>query len=189
MTGIAVIILCHNQGRTIEESVDSTLSQTRAPAEVVLIDDGSTDILTIQKIATLRRPGLRIVRIENRGTAGARNYGARLTSSPYLVFLDGDDVLERIYFERAGALLDTRPELGVVACALQAFEGAEYLWVPPPFNFVDGFAKATPPVTSMMRRTVFDSVGGFDENFGLFEDLDFWLSVLERGGAQGRNPC
>jgi peptidoglycan/xylan/chitin deacetylase (PgdA/CDA1 family)/glycosyltransferase involved in cell wall biosynthesis len=181
MTGIAVIILCHNQGRTIEESVSSTLSQTRAPAEVVLIDDGSTDILTIQKIATLRRPGLRIIRIENRGTAGARNYGARLTSSPYLVFLDGDDVLERIYFERAGALLDTRPELGVVACASQAFEGAEYLWVPPPFNFVDGFAKATPPVTSMMRRTVFDSVGGFDENFGLFEDLDFWLSVLEQG--------
>jgi len=181
MTGIAVIVLCHNQGRTIGEAVDSALSQTRAPAEVILIDDGSTDILTIQKIAALRHPGLQVIRIEHRGTAGARNYGARLTSAPYLVFLDGDDVLERTYLEKAGALLDTRPELGVIACALQAFEGADYLWVPPPFNFVDGFAKATPPVTSMIRRTVFDSVDGFDENFGLCEDLDFWLSVLEQG--------
>jgi peptidoglycan/xylan/chitin deacetylase (PgdA/CDA1 family)/glycosyltransferase involved in cell wall biosynthesis len=181
MTGIAVIVLCFNQGRTIEEAVDSALAQTRAPAEVVLIDDGSTDILTIQKISALRRPGLSVERIENRGAAGARNHGARVTSSDYLVFLDGDDVLERTYLQKAGALLDAQPELGVIACALQAFEGADYLWVPPPFNFVDGFAKGTPPVTSMIRRTVFDSVGGFDEKFGLFETLDFWLSVLERG--------
>ncbi len=181
MTEIAVIVSCYNQGRTIEEAVDSALSQTRIPAEVILIDDGSTDILTIQKIAALPRPGLRVVRIENRGTAGARNYGARLTSSDYLVFLDGDDILERTYFEKAGALLDARPELGVIACTLQAFEGADYIWTPPPFNFVDGFARGTPPVTSMIRRTVFDSVGGFDESFGLFETLDFWLSVLEQG--------
>jgi peptidoglycan/xylan/chitin deacetylase (PgdA/CDA1 family)/glycosyltransferase involved in cell wall biosynthesis/SAM-dependent methyltransferase len=181
MTEIAVIVLCFNQGRTIEKAVDSALSQTRTPAEIVLIDDGSTDILTIQTIAALRRPGLRVVRIENRGTAGARNYGARLTSSNYLVFLDGDDILERTYFEKAGTLLDTRPELGVIACTLHAFEGADYVWTPPPFNFVDGFARGTPPVTSMIRRTVFDSVGGFDESFGLFEVLDFWLSVLEQG--------
>ena len=181
MTGIAVIILCFNQGRTIEEAVDSALSQTRAPAKAILIDDGSTDILTIQKLATLRREGLQVVHIENRGTAGARNYGARLTTEPYLVFLDGDDVLERTYFEKAGALLDARPEIGVIACTMQAFEGADYVWTPPPFNFVDGFSSGTPPVSSMMRRSVFDSVGGFDENFGLFETFDFWLSVLEQG--------
>lgn len=181
MTGIAVIVSCYNQGRTIEEAIDSALSQTRIPAEVILIDDGTTDIFTIQKIAALRRPNLRAVHIENRGTAGARNYGARLTSSDYLVFLDGDDILERTYLEKAGALLDARPELGVIACTLRAFEGADYVWTPPPFNFVDGFARGTPPVTSMIRRSVFDSVGGFDENFGLFEDYDFWLSALEQG--------
>jgi peptidoglycan/xylan/chitin deacetylase (PgdA/CDA1 family)/glycosyltransferase involved in cell wall biosynthesis len=181
MTGIAVVVLCHNQGRTIEEAVDSAISQTRAPAEVVLVDDGSTDILTLQKIASLQRPGLRVERIENRGAAGARNFGARLTSSDYLVFLDGDDVLEKTYFEKAGALLDARPDLSVIACTLQAFEGADYVWTPPPFNFTDGFARGTPPVTSMIRRTVFDSVCGFDEHFGLFEDYDFWLSALERG--------
>ena len=85
MTGIAVIILCFNQGRTIEEAVDSALSQTRAPAKAILIDDGSTDILTI-KARSAQARGFAGGHIENRGTAGARNYGARLTTEPYLVF-------------------------------------------------------------------------------------------------------
>ena len=90
---VAVVVPCHNLGRTVEETVDSVLAQTRLAAEIVVVDDGSEDVATRQALARLRRSRCRVLPIEHAGVAVARNRGAEATRAPYIVFLDADDVL------------------------------------------------------------------------------------------------
>jgi peptidoglycan/xylan/chitin deacetylase (PgdA/CDA1 family) len=180
-TDIAVVITCHELGRTIREAVDSVLWQTRRAAEVVVIDDGSTDVLTRQVLHRLAADGVRVISTPNRGVSFARNLGARSTASPYLVFLDGDDRLERDYFDRAGARLDGDVTLAFVSCGMRMFGAAEGTWIPPSPRLEHALVRPTLHVSTMMRREVWESVGGFDESFPCYEEMDFWASVLERG--------
>lgn len=181
MPDIAVVIPCFNLGRTIEEAVESVLAQTRSAAEIIVVDDESTDLYTRQRLASLVRPGLRTVRIGHLGPSGARNYGASMTSSPYLLFLDADDALEPTYLERTAGCLDETPAVDFVSTALQGFAGATYVWTPPHPDLATALTRGTIPVTAMLRRTLWDATGGFDERLPVSEDRDFWISALERG--------
>src|SRR5262245_29720896 len=111
MTGVAVVIPCFDMGRTIEEAIDSALQQTRPVNEIIVVDDGSTDLYTRQVLAQLRRPKVRVVRTVNNGVTKTRNYGISLTNAPYILLLDADDLLESTYVEKTAACLDEDPEL------------------------------------------------------------------------------
>lgn len=180
-SGIAVVVPCYELGRTLEESVDSVLAQTRPAAEIVVVDDGSTDLVTRQVLARLERPRTRVVVVPHAGVAAARNLGVRLCRSPYLVLLDADDVLADTYLERAASRLDSDPGLGFVSCAVQAFEGASYEWKPPSVDVVGSLTRGSVHISSMFRRTLWDDVGGFDPQLPAYEDLDFWLRALTLG--------
>ena len=178
---IGVVIACYDLGRTVEEAVDSALAQTRPPAEVVIVDDGSPDVWTRQILSRLNRPRTRVARIPHGGVALARNHGVGLTRSPYVVLLDADDALADTYLERLGARLDAEPALGFVSCAVQAFEGADYVWTPPSTTALGTLTRGSVHVSSMFRRTVWDAVGGFDAELPAYEDLDFWLRAIRLG--------
>src|SRR5690349_21044925 len=100
---IAAIITCHNLGRTLREALDTVERQTRPAAEILIVDDRSDDLYTRQVLAQLQHEGTHVLRIDGGSASAARNAGARRSHSPYLVWLDADDVLEPQYFELAGA--------------------------------------------------------------------------------------
>src|SRR5205823_13194559 len=103
-------------------------------------------------------------------------------SSEYLVCLDGDDVLDASYFAAAAARLDADPDLDFVSCAIQAFGDADYTWKPSAPTFVDAIATGGEPhASTMVRRSLWERIGGFDESLASFELIDFWASALERG--------
>ena len=182
---IAAVITCHDLGRTLLETLASIERQTRPAAEIVVVDDGSTDIYTRQVLARLERDGTRVVQAGGRGASTARNLGAQQTKAEYLVCLDGDDTLEPRYFETAAAHLDADPALDFVSCAMRAFEGASYVWSPSSPTFVDAIATGgVPHASTMLRRRLWEAVGGFDESLRSFELLDFWASAIE-SGARG----
>ena len=182
---IAVVITCRDLGRTLLEAVRSVERQTRPAAEIVVIDDASSDIYTRQVLEGLARDGTRVARGEGHGASAARNLGARLTSSGYLVCLDADDFFEPGYFEAAGARLDADPRLDFVSCALRGFGAAGYVWKPSLTTFVAAAStNAVPHASTMIRRRLWEAVGGFDESLPSFELLDFWASAIEHG-AQG----
>ncbi|MGB5686961.1 MAG: glycosyltransferase family A protein, partial [Candidatus Electrothrix sp.] len=183
ISGISVVIPCYNQGRTIGEALDSVHQQTVPAAEIVIIDDGSEDIFTRQILTEIRGSGTYVVRTENSGVAAARNLGIRLTSSPYIVLLDGDDILEPEYFEHASKVLDDQSAVDFVTCGLKAFEGADYTWIPP-CTLLETLAKGGPHISSMFRRKIWHFVGGFDESLPGYEDMDFWISAMGQG-SQG----
>lgn len=91
---VTVVIPCHACAATIERAVTSVVSQTRGPAEIILIDDASTDH-TWTKLTELASayPGwIKLLRHEkNQGVANARNAGWAAASQPYIAFLDADD--------------------------------------------------------------------------------------------------
>ena len=162
---IAAVITCHDLGRTLLEALESVERQTRPAAEIVVVDGGSTDIYTRQMLARLERTGTRVVQAGGPGASAARNCGAQLTSSEYLVWLDADDVLEPGYFDAAGTRLDAEPDLDFVSCALRAFGAASYVWSPSPPTFVDAVSTGgVPHASTMVRRRLWEKTGGFDES-------------------------
>jgi GT2 family glycosyltransferase len=179
----AVVIPCFNLGRFVEEAIESVVAQTRPPAEVVVVDDGSTDSDTLQILRELERPRTRVVRTPNRGLAAARNHGIRLTSAPYIFTLDADDMLEATYVERTAGRLDAEPALDFVTTAIRAFGGAAYLWTPPACDVGSALTRGGPHPATIFRRRVWAAVGGFDEVSRIpgVEDLDFWITAMERG--------
>jgi peptidoglycan/xylan/chitin deacetylase (PgdA/CDA1 family)/glycosyltransferase involved in cell wall biosynthesis/SAM-dependent methyltransferase len=179
---IAAVITCHDLGRTLVAALESVERQTRPAAEIVVVDDDSSDIYTRQLLAQLVREGTRVVHAGGCGASAARNLGARLTTAEYLVCLDADDTLERGYFEAAAAHLDSDADLYFVSCAMRAFEGASYVWSPSAPTFVDAISTGgVPHASTMLRRRLWKEVGGFDESLRSFELLDFWASAIERG--------
>jgi peptidoglycan/xylan/chitin deacetylase (PgdA/CDA1 family)/glycosyltransferase involved in cell wall biosynthesis len=180
---IAVVVTCHDLGRTLGEALDSVTRQTRAASEIVVVDDGSTDIYTRQVLARLEGSGTRVIQTGGRGASTARNAGAQATTAEYLVWLDADDVLDAGYFAAAAVRLDEEEAIDFVSCAMRAFGAASYVWSPTAATFVDAIATgAVPHASTMIRRRSWEAAGRFDESLRSFELLDFWATVFERGG-------
>ena len=177
----AVVVTCFNLGRTLEEAVGSVLAQTVPAAELVVIDDGSEDVLTIQVLARLTARGVRVFRAPHRGVSAARNLGIRATTAPELVLLDADDRLHPEYLERTGAYLHAHPQLSFVSCAMESFGETVGTWRPPDPEVITSLTFGVPHISSRFTRALWSTVGGFDEEFGAQEDLDFWTSSLFMG--------
>jgi peptidoglycan/xylan/chitin deacetylase (PgdA/CDA1 family) len=180
MTGTAVIITCYNLGRYLDEALESVRRQTRPATELVVIDDGSDDPYSREVLTRVSRSGVFVEATDRRGVASARNAGVELTSSPYLLFLDADDALEPQCIERMAGRLDST-DCAFVTSAIRAFGEASYVWTPPSCNWPQMLVRGGPHISSLFRRAVWSDVGGFDSSLKGYEDLDFWLSAIERG--------
>jgi glycosyltransferase involved in cell wall biosynthesis len=86
---VSVVIPCYDQGRFLAEAIASAVDQSEPAAEVVVVDDGSTD----DTGDVARAAGVRCLRQQNRGLAAARNTGWRAARGDFIVFLDADDRL------------------------------------------------------------------------------------------------
>jgi glycosyltransferase involved in cell wall biosynthesis len=183
MALVSVIIPCYNQARFLGEAIESVLAQTYPHFEVVVVDDGSTD--NTCEVAS-RYPGVRCIRQENEGLAGARNTGIRHSRGSYLVFLDADDRLLPDALAVGLRHLKERPECAFVSghCRFTAVDGSPLST--PPQTPIEGDYYETllrntyiwMPATVMYRRAVFETVGVFDTSLDAAEDWDLYLRVV-----------
>jgi peptidoglycan/xylan/chitin deacetylase (PgdA/CDA1 family) len=178
---VAVIVTCFNLGRTLEEALASILDQTAPPADITIVDDGSTDVYTRQVLSRLERAGHRVVRTANHGVSAARNCGIRSTSGRYIVLLDADDLLLPSYLEKAAAYLDQHSHVAFVSCGMESFGAVHEVWTPPAPTLVSTLCGQAVHAASMFRRELWAAVGGFDETLAGHEEVDFWSAALERG--------
>jgi glycosyltransferase involved in cell wall biosynthesis len=180
---VSVIIPSYNSARWLASAVESVRRQTRPADEIVIIDDGSTD-----ETAALCRTfgeGVKYVHRGNGGLAVARNTGARESSGDWMLFLDADDILLPNALQD---LLRTAEEsdAGVVygfvlqrrAAATDAqLHGRPYAVGKPPHPAKAHFWWTPIPTAgcALIRRSLNEQVGGFDENFRQVEDAEYWL--------------
>jgi glycosyltransferase involved in cell wall biosynthesis len=179
---ISVLMPCFNHGAFIAEAVQSVLDQTVANAEIIVVDDGSTDAATAEALRELRTPRTRVLRTENRGLPAARNYAAQQASGTFFCALDADDRLAPTWFERALEVLDRRPDLAFVSHWLETFGDESWKWTPVSCELPALLARNTVNGAAIVRRTAFEAVNGYDESMREgCEDWDFWLRLVERG--------
>ncbi len=103
---ISVVIPTYNRGHLVERAVKSALQQTMCAAEIIVVDDGSTD----DTEARMRAFGeqVRYVRQENAGSAVARHHGMTIARFPWVALLDSDDIWMEIHLKRmADAIVAT----------------------------------------------------------------------------------
>ena len=202
---VSVVLIFLNEERFLEEAVRTVREQTLTDWELVLVDDGSTDRSTAiardlaradERIRYVDHPGH-----ENRGTGVSRNFGVAHTTAPYIAFIDGDDVWMPGKLTEQVELLEGMPDVAMVSGAIRYW----YSWDPaavradtlrlildvatdrrfdPPDAALAGYPLGRGDcgyVDLLIRRTVFDAVGGFEERFrGVCEDQSLYFKVFLR---------
>lgn len=182
MTKVSVIIPCYNHGKYINETVQSVLDQTYDNLQIIIVDDGSSDIETINVLKKIKSDKITVYFNENHGVSYARNYAIEKSHGDYIFPLDADDTIEPTYIEQAVKILDDNSDIGVVYCKANFFGDKTGLWNQDVFSFKEMLLKNLIFVSSLFRKKHWKDFGGFNENMtdGL-EDYDFWLYFLELG--------
>ena len=176
------VVTCHNLGAYLDETLESLFAQTVQDFEVVVVNDGSTDGATCRLLADLDRPRTRVIHIERRGLPGARNVGVRDARGRYLCMVDADDLLEPTYLERSLQALEPRSDLAFASHWLRAFGDETWDWTPTECGFPALLLANTLNGAALMRRDMFEHVGGFDETMlDGCEDWEFWIRVVDAG--------
>lgn len=181
MQMVSVIMPCYNDGKYIEDAVNSLRAQTYLNWELVVIDDGSDEEATLQALDRLKAiPYVRMVHTDHVGPAAARNAGIKLARGPYILPLDADDAIAPTYMEKAVRILDADPQVGIVYCKADFFGEKTGLWDLPDYSLRLMLQDNIIFVTSLFRKEDWEQVGGFSVLMKAgMEDYDFWLSILE----------
>lgn len=183
-----VVIPVHRRAHVVADAVASVVAQCHPPTRIVLVDDGSDD----GSAAVIRRleaahAGLvwAAVLPRNGGASHARNVGAALCRSPWIAFLDSDDVWLP---GAARALLAAAEGADVVCGHFARVEGdgapgpAECGWWGDDIQVALGHDGVIGPSWSIVRRETVFEVDGFDPSFHNCNDWDFYTRVAAAGG-------
>jgi len=186
MSKVSVIIPCYNHGEFLDEAVNSVLGQTLQDFEIIIVNDGSTDSTTINKINAYDNSLIKVINIENSGVSTARNIGIENAKSPYILTLDADDKIGNNYCKKGVEVLDNNLSVGIVYCQAGNFGKKEGKWDLPEFSMERMLSANIIFSASFFRKADWKKVGGYNTNMvhGL-EDYDFWLSIL----SLGRKVC
>lgn len=182
MEKVSVIMPCYNDGKYIEEAVASIRMQTYHDIELIIINDGSDDPLTLSVLKKLGENGAMVLTSNHLGPSAARNAGIGKASGKYIMPLDADDTIEPDYIEKAVAVLDKYDSVGIVYCHADLFGKKSGSWNLPDYSLKNMLVDNVIFVTALFRREDWQKIGGFSSAMknGL-EDYDFWLSIMELG--------
>ena len=186
---VSVIIPCYNQGKYIEETVNTVISSTYRNYEIIIINDGSTDPQTNWLLKNLNIPLVKVIQTTNQGVAQARNTGIKFSKGKYILPLDADDKISSSYIEEAVNILEANSNIKLVTSEVELFGIASGKMTSIEFSIENLLCQNMIVCSSIFRREDFNKTSGFNPNmiYG-FEDWDFWLSLLEEGGDVYRIP-
>lgn len=186
----SVIIPLYNKANEITRTLASVLSQTLTDFEVIIVNDGSTDT-SLQQIETFDDQRIQLFTTENKGVSHARNYGIQQASSQRIAFLDADDLWKPHHLEDLKVLYEAFPNCGMYCKAYDKIKGntvitSDYKDIPNQKKWKgilkDYFYHST--INSLassssiaIPKSVFDTVGTFNENYDSGEDTDMWIRI------------
>ena len=178
---VSVIIPCYNDGKYIQEAIDSVNAQTFKNFEIIVVDDGSTDSETQTILSKIKQDNLQVLFLkQNQGLPIARNRGIELAKGQYILPLDADDKIAPTYIEKACKVLDEDKDIGIVYCEAELFGETNCKWELAEFSLSQILIGNMIFATAMYRKTHWEKVNGYNKNMiHGYEDYDFWLSLLE----------
>jgi glycosyltransferase involved in cell wall biosynthesis len=184
---ISVVIPCYNHGKFLGEAVDSVLRSDFKEYEIIIVNDGSTDPLTLRVFRDLDRrfsdnQAVTILHQENLGLSSARNAGIQRAAGEYILPLDADNKIRPHYLRRAFEVLDQNSDTGVVYAYANLFGEKKGVWTFPLFDarklLIENFVEAC----SVFRKKLWEECNGYDAAMVIgYEDWDFWICAMEKG--------
>ena len=180
---VSVVMPCYNDGEYLYEAVNSALAQTYPSIELIIINDASTDPLTIELLESLSHPRITVINNSvNQRPSAARNSAIALAKGKYILPLDADDTIDESYISKAVDILEKDDSIGAVYCQANLFGLQEGRWELPDYSLNAMLLDNIVFVTALFRKTDWEHIGGFAEEFVAgMEDYDFWLSMLRVG--------
>lgn len=181
---LSVVIPCYNHGSYLEDALGSLPSKDELDYEVIIVDDGSEDPFTREKINELKGRGYAILSHPNHGLGYSRNAGIASAAGEYILPLDADNKMITGGIQKAIALLDQgRADIVYGKPSFFGEDIAERKFVPKPFDgdalFIGNYIDAC----AVFRKSVWTQLGGYDEHmpFQGNEDWEFWLRAHVQG--------
>ena len=196
---ISIIMCAYNAGRYIEEAIDSVQAQTFENWELIVVDDGSVDD-TAQKVkAKMQDQRIRYIYQENAKQGKARNNGIANARAEWIALLDADDLWmpEKLQLQLSVAK-DIQADVFYCMVKLmdasgnyikdEAIESLQTGWLQSKQDMLNGRNDSFFCSTVLMKKKVFDAVGGFDEAPDMAEDYHLYLKLIDCGYTFYRQP-
>lgn len=180
---LSVVIPYYNLGKTLPDTVKSIKESEYKNYEIIIVNDGSTDQESIEILKEYENDEkIRIVNIDNKGLANARNVGAEAAKGEFLAFIDADDKVDKTFYKKAIDILHQYSNVSYVYSWVQYFEGSTAVW--PTFNIHIPYLLCANMLAaySVIRKNDFLNFGKnrIEMEYGM-EDYDGWVSLAEHG--------
>ncbi len=183
MGKISVVVPVYNRKKTIVRAIDSVLGQSMKPEEIIVVNDGSSDGTS----DVIKEYGNRITIInmpQNSGPSAARNEGVKYSQSEWISFLDSDDCWEKDKLKSQKEYIDRYPFYQIMQSeevwirkgkrvnpCKHHEKKSGWIWEPSLHRCL------VSPSGVMLKKSLFNRYGGFDENLPVCEDYDLWLKI------------
>ena len=179
---VSVIIPTYNRGWVVQEAIDSVLDQDFSDYELIVVDDGSND--NTREILGAYGKAITVLQQSNRGVSAARNRGIAEAAGRLIAFLDSDDLWlprklttqVKFFEENADAVINQTQEIWVRNGLRVNPKKRHHKFSGMIFERSLALCLVSPSAV-MIKKSLFDAVGVFDEQLPACEDYDLWLRV------------
>jgi len=181
MDTVSVVLPTYNRGEFLDGAIQSVLNQTYENTECIVIADEPTDAVR-EYLESITDERVRVrIHEEKQGLSKARNVGVEAATGKYVCFLHDDD---RLYEEAVQTLveeLQAQPAdcAGVFPAGEETNGKRRYSVIHDRVTF-ENYERQVwiPPTAVLLKRSILEDVGGFDESFPSVEDTDLWLRIV-----------
>lgn len=194
---VSVIIPTYNYGRFVGDAVESALTQTYRPIEIILVDDGSTDDTGTR--AQKYQGRIRYIPQENQGLSAARNTGIKEAKGEYIAILDSDDIWLPDKLKKQMDEFSRDKSLGLVSCGELLMDDQEKVTrenIYKDYPNRDEFLKklmirniVSGGSAAVIKKECFNRVGLFDATLRSAEDWDMWLRIGQHFNVKVLQEC
>ncbi len=188
---VSVIIPVYNGERYLAETIESVIAQTEVNWEIIAVNDGSSDnsLAILEGYAKKIPDRIQVITVENGGVSRARNTAVAAARGTYVAFLDQDDLWAPQKLQRQVEMFSRDKNLGISFTNATLIDekgsiirekmlkfGAKHRGNVLEYLIFENFI----PISSvMLRKELFEKIGGFNPCFSLAEDYDFLLKVTQ----------
>jgi glycosyltransferase involved in cell wall biosynthesis len=184
LPAISIIIPCYNHGEYLREAINSIEQCNEKDLyEIIILNDGSTDKLTIDVLHKLTKEGYNVINQTNKGLGAARNNAIKEAVGKYILPLDSDNKIRPEYIYESIKILDEQPGIAMVYGDSEYFGEKTGRRNTGEFNLQKIMIGNYIDACAVYRKAVWDELGGYDEHMPVMgmEDYDFWLNMALNG--------
>jgi len=181
---VTIVVPCYNLAEWLPETLESIQSQVYKNWECIIIDDGSTDNTPqVSQNWCSHDARFKYIHQKNQGLSAARNAGIAIASGTLILPLDSDDTIQPDYLAKTVERIQQSNDIRIVFTGVQLFGSINDRWEFCEFALSEFLFRNLIPCTALFYKEDWGKVGRYKTNMkGGFEDWDFWMSIVERGG-------